>query len=114
MRFTRFVRSVNPLPEGLKLASSWARVRELPDGSVLLRCRFRSEEDMRAAQKATGLTVLPSLQTPVTRLPQSVKDWLIAHNVSFEPSDTVLNVLRKLRDITSRSSGDFFDVSLSE
>lgn len=114
MTFTRYVRSTDPPPAGLTLASAWARVRELPDGSVLLRCRFRSAEDLRTAQNVAGLTVLPSLQTPAARLPQAVKDWLAARGVILDPGDTVLNAVRKLRDLTSRGPGDFFDVSLSE
>ena len=121
MKFTRFVRTTEArpaalVPEGSQpgLATRAQSLRELPDSSFLLRCEFPGEDRLAAAQSLAGVTVLPSLQTPADRLPQAVKDWLAARGVTLEPGDTVLNALRKLRDSTSRSAGDFFDISLPD
>ena len=121
MKFTRFVRTTEARPDALVpegdsfgLASRAQSLRELPDGSFLLRCEFPSDQALAAAQGLAGVTVLPSLQTPAERLPQAVKDWLAAHGVTLEPGDTLLNLIRKLRAATSRGAGDFFDVTLPE
>lgn len=113
MRFTRYVRTTaDPPPDRLLVSTSaMERLRELPDGTLLLRCEFASELDMRFARTSTGVTFLPSLSTPADRLSQAVQDWLTARGVTLEDGDTVLNALRKLRDATG---GNFFDVSLSE
>ena len=118
MKYTRFVRTTEARPaalvpegESLGLASAAQSLRELPDGSFLLRCEFNSEKALVAAQNLAGVTVLPSLQSPAERLPQQVKDWLAARGVILDPGDTVLNALRKLRDATK---GHFFDISLPD
>ena len=121
MKFTRYVRTTEARPaalvpegESLGLARRAKSLRDLPDGTFLLRCEFPSAEALADAQALTRVTVLPSLQSPADRLPQAVKNWLAAHGVTLESGDTVLNALRKLRDATSRGAGDHFDISLPE
>ena len=118
MKFTRVVRTTEArpaalVPEGETLgrASRAQLLRELPDGSFLLRCEFNSEKALVAAQSLPGVTVLPSLQSPADRLPQAVKDWLDARGVTLDPGDTVLTALRNLRDATG---GRFFDISMPD
>jgi len=79
-----------------------------PDGRGLFECEFEGEEH-EAAQKIPGIIVLPSLTTPASKLPQKVFDWLASHGVTPQPDDTVLNVLRALRD----KFGASFAVDLS-
>ena len=94
--------------------SGWSRLRELQLGWLLVRCEFNSVKELLAAQQvaeASAAIVLPSLQSPADRLPQALKDWIEARGVTIDPGDTVLNVLRKLRDA---HPGHFFDVSLPD
>ena len=60
-----------------------------------------------------GLTLLPSLQTPADKLPAAVLTWLAARGIVPAAGDTLLNVLRALRD-AGGETGRSFDISSSE
>ena len=57
-----------------------------------------------------GLTLLPSLQTPADKLPAAVLTWLAARGIVPAAGDTLLNVLRALRD-AGGETGRSFDIS---
>ncbi len=57
-----------------------------------------------------GLVLLPSLHVPTDRLPQAVLDFFVARGVVPSAGDTLLNMLRALRD-AGGENGRSFDVS---
>jgi len=78
-------------------ARGWSTRLIFADGRGLFDCEFETHE-MDAAQGITGLIVLPSLTAPASRLPAAVLAWLQAKGVTPASDDTVLNLLRALRD----------------
>ena len=116
-KFIRWCRTQQPRPASLAsekggIATRLATRLVLPDGSYLVYCEFNSEQTMVAAQSIGGITMLPSLSTPASRLSVGVRTWLVNHGVTVQPGDTVLNVLRALRNKIGKQ--DDFDISLRE
>lgn len=75
---------------------------------------YRIEADPAVFQNGIpGLTLLPSLQTPAGKLPATVLTLLAAHGIVPQTGDTLLNVLRALRD-AGGETGRSFDISLSD
>ena len=115
MVFTRFCRAIEERPASLAperggVASRAQSLFPLPDGSFLLRCEFASAETLAQAQVLPGVVVLPALATNANKLSQAVKDWLVAHGVTVAAADTILDVMRQLRD----KFGQRFDISERE
>ena len=70
---------------------------ECSDGSTVFRCQF--DAPMLAEISALeGVTILPGLNAPADRLRPELLAWFASEGVSAEPGDTVLNLLRRLRD----------------
>jgi hypothetical protein len=105
------MRWVRAVPEGDGAppfkCREFSRRMELADGSVIFQAGFRPDE-LAAAQAVAGVTVLPSLTAPASRLPAAVTTWLAGQGITPAAGDTVLNVLRALRD----KFGGSFDVDL--
>ncbi len=115
MPFTRFCRAIEErpaslVPESGGVASRAQSLFPLPDGSFLMRCEFASAEALAQAQALPNVRVLPSLATNANKLPQAVKDWLVAHGVTVAADDTLLDVMRRLRN----NLGQDFDISERE
>lgn len=93
---------------------------EFRDGTYLVECEFGAFGDARRQLRSfqtslqPGEFMLPSLTAPTERLPQAVLDWLANRGVVPQPGDTVLNLLRALRDAMKDSMGLDFDVDLEQ
>jgi len=115
MTFTRFCRTTEErpadlVPESGGIASRAQSLFPLPDGSFLMRCEFASAEALAQAQALPNVKVLPSLGTNVNKLSPAVKVWLATHGVTLAADDTVLDVMRRLRN----NRGQDFDISERE
>ena len=85
-------------PEELReRVKAWSLRINLADGRGLFDCEFESD-DLAAAQKIPGIIILPSLTTPASKLPAGVLTWLGVRGITPLAEDTVLNVLRALRE----------------
>jgi hypothetical protein len=69
----------------------------LPDGSAIARVEI-DEPNLVTVQALADLVVLPSLNAPADKLPVAVQTWLTTQGVIIATGDTVLNVLRTLRN----------------
>ncbi len=112
MRFCRVIeeRPASLVPESGGVASRAQSLFSLPDGSFLMRCEFASAEALVQAQALPNVKVLPSLGTNANKLPQVVKDWLAVYGVTVASDDTILDVVRQLRN----NRGQSFDISERE
>lgn len=86
----------------------WSHRHTFEGNKALFKVEFEQDE-LSESQNIPGVVVLPSLNAPASRLPQGVLDWLAAHGIVPDAGDTVLNVLRTLRD----KFGEKFTVDLS-
>lgn len=75
---------------------------------------YRVEADAATfANGIPGLTLLPSLQTPAEKLSPAALAFLAARGIVPAAGDTLLNVLRALRD-AGGETGRSFDISLRD
>ncbi len=86
----------------------WSKRCSLPDGRALYQVEFLDEELAKA--QTQPIIILPGLNAPASKLPQKVLDWLAGQGITPAPGDTVLNLLRGLRD----KLGATFNVDLPE
>lgn len=97
-------------PKGLRdRCRGWNHRYTFEGNKALFEIEF-DEGELSESQTILGVIVLPSLNAPAVRLPQVVLDWLAAHDVVPGADDTVLNVLRTLRD----KFGEKFTVDLPQ
>ncbi len=100
---TRFYRYavVTPDADGslpdLSALSAWSRIGELEDRTVLLALEFDHAQFQRW-QDTDAVFVLPSLGAPAEKLSGRPADFFARHGIQARPGDTVLNLLRSLRD----------------
>jgi len=101
MRYQRWFLApldVDGTPKGVHRACRAWSIRHIFENNLgLFEAEFESDELINA-QSLAAVTVFPSLNTPADRLPQKVLDWLSGHGIVLGAGDTVLNVLRSLRD----------------
>jgi hypothetical protein len=102
--------AIDGWPEELRdKIKAWSLRLSLGDGRGLFDCEFEADEH-EAAQKVAGIIVLPSLTAPASKLPSGVLAWLQGKGITPAADDTVLNVLRALRD----KFGANFSVDLAD
>lgn len=83
-----------PLPD----CQGWSRVSELGDGTALLEISF-DHSQWNAWQDSDGAFLLPSLSAPADDLEGRPAQFFQKHSIAArKPSDTVLNLLRSLRN----------------
>jgi hypothetical protein len=94
-----------PWPEGVSSTEG----RKLPWGWL-----YRIEADAATFSNGIpGLTLLPSLQAPANKLSAPVLSFLAAQGITPQAGDTLLNVLRALRDAGGENDRSF-DISLQD
>lgn len=91
------------LPDGRPTVADhtvvWGKRRELPSARLLVRAQFEADgPELEAAQLDPRIEVLPSLTAPAGRLSARMQARLATLGITPSADDTVLNVLRALRD----------------
>jgi len=82
-----------------RYARAWRHRRELPGGKLLILAEFEADgRELDAAQTDQTIEMLPSLTAPASRLRPQLLARLETLGVTPQPGDTVLNVMRAVRD----------------
>lgn len=112
-RWCIFDSTVDPFEFNRRFLVAAVNKATLIGGKIVAEVEFRDHERLRRFQAQVGVAVLPGLETPQRAVSQTTKGWLTSQGVVIDPTDRVLNLLRKLRNAKGIAV-DQLDISTSE